>query len=263
MRFLITFGHTSPSRQLPIDYQYYIGAWIYKVIGTADPAFAHFLHQFGYSDGIKSFKLFNYSPFEMSFSGIDKEKGIFKIDGDPIRLKVAFHLPDVAEKFIIGLFNKQQAWIGNREHGLQLKVIQVERIPEEHLSHVMVYRLFSPAVFSFKDENSKYARYAAPTDANYDELVKNHLEQKMKVAWANQTKTDQKMEINFRIDQAKAIKSKLIRVKPGKPEETKVRGFLYEFILDAPVEVHRMIMNCGFGEKNASGFGWVEWIEGE
>lgn len=136
MRFLITFGHTSPSRQLPIDYQYYIGAWIYKVIGTADPAFAHFLHQFGYSDGKKSFKLFNYSPLNLCLSGIDKENGILKIEGNIVRLKVAFHLPDVAEKFIIGLFNNQQAWIGNREHGLQFRVMQVERIPEEPLSHL-------------------------------------------------------------------------------------------------------------------------------
>lgn len=127
----------------------------------------------------------------------------------------------------------------------------------------MVYRLLSPAVFSFKDENSKYARYALPTDANYGELVVKHLVQKLKVAWANQAKTDQKMAINFRIDQAKAIKSKLIRVKPDKPEETRVRGFLYQFVLVAPEEIHQMILNCGFGEKNASGFGWVERIEGE
>jgi CRISPR-associated endoribonuclease Cas6 len=103
MRFQVTFGHTGQHRLLPIDYQYFIGAWIYKVIGTSDSAFAHFLHQFGYSDGNKTFKLFCYSPLSFSNYIFNRDKNLFEIKDDHLKLKVAFHLPDVAEMRKVGL----------------------------------------------------------------------------------------------------------------------------------------------------------------
>lgn len=258
MRFKVTFGHTGQNRLLPIDYQYYIGALIYKVLRTADPAFAHFLHQFGYSDGNKNFKLFSYSPLGLNIAGTDHHKSVFILNNGSLHLNVAFHLPDAAEKFIIGLFNNQQAYLGNRQHGCNLRVEQIERLNHIPISQVMQYRLLSPAVFSILDGKSKYARYAHPDDVDYHILVTNHLKQKLRVASGNSVRLTDPVIGNFEIVKEKGIKSKLIRVKPDKPEETKVRGFLYEFKLDAPAEVHQMIMNCGFGEKNASGFGWVE-----
>jgi CRISPR-associated endoribonuclease Cas6 len=263
MRFQVTLGHTSPKKFLPIDYQYFIGAWIYKVIGNGDSAFAHFLHHFGYSDGNKTFKLFCYSPLSFSNYILNRDKNLFEIKDEYIKLKVAFHLPDVAEKFIIGLFNNQQAYIGNRNFGLDLKVLQVERMPNETLSEVMHYRLLSPAVFSISDENMKYARYASPDDLDYHTMVINHLNQKLKVAFGNMKYHDGLTVNSFEINKEKEIKSKLMRVKPDKTEETRVRGFRYFFNLNASEEIHRMILNCGFGEKNASGFGWVERIEGD
>lgn len=263
MRFQVTFGHTSRNRQLPIDYQYFIGAWIYKVIGTGDPAFARFLHQHGYPDGNKTFKLFCYSPLSFNNYIFNCDKNLFEIKDDHIKLKVAFHLPQAAEKFIIGLFNNQQAYFGDRHYGLDLKVLQIERLPDEPLKQVMHYRLLSSAVFSISDVNMKYARYASPQDVGYHLLVTNHLKQKLHVASANLLKQDENPVNSFKIVSEKDIKSKLIRVKPDKAEETRVRGFLYQFQIDAPEEVHRMILNCGFGEKNASGFGWVERIEGD
>ena len=206
-----------------------------------DSAFAHFLHQFGYSDGNKSFKLFCYSPLYFNNYIFDRPKNLFEIKDEFIKLRVAFHLPDVAEKFIIGLFNNQESYIGDRLYGLDLKVLQVERLPDETLRKVMHYRLLSPAVFSVADENSKYARYAHPDDATYQTLVMNHLIQKLKVATGNRAIANEITVNHFEVRKDKELKSKLIRVKPDKPEETKVRGFLYNFKLDASEEVHRII----------------------
>jgi CRISPR-associated endoribonuclease Cas6 len=41
-----------------MDYQYYISAWIYKVLGKADAGFAGFLHSEGYRDGLKASSCF-------------------------------------------------------------------------------------------------------------------------------------------------------------------------------------------------------------
>ncbi len=41
---------------LPMDYQYYLSAWIYKILEKADREFARFLHSDGYSLGYRRFK---------------------------------------------------------------------------------------------------------------------------------------------------------------------------------------------------------------
>ena len=43
MRFNITFNRTTKQRMLPMDYQYYISAWIYKVLRQADAGFANWM----------------------------------------------------------------------------------------------------------------------------------------------------------------------------------------------------------------------------
>ena len=55
-------------------------------------------------------------------------------------------------------------------------------------------------------------------------------------------------------------RSKLITIKQGTPEETKVKGYLYEFTVEGPPELIRMGYYAGFGEKNSLGFGCVEII---
>jgi CRISPR-associated endoribonuclease Cas6 len=50
MRIQITFNRTGKQRMLPMDYQYFISAWIYKVLKQADQDFASFLHEKGYGN---------------------------------------------------------------------------------------------------------------------------------------------------------------------------------------------------------------------
>jgi CRISPR-associated endoribonuclease Cas6 len=140
MRFKITFNRTGKQRILPIDYQYYLSTWIYKVIGHADPEFSDFLHSQGYTSGYKQFKFFNYSPLNFGKPTLWQEKALFEIQADLLFLSVSFHLAEAAEKFIIGMFNNQQYFIGDQFNGLDLHVTQVERLPEPVLSETMGYK---------------------------------------------------------------------------------------------------------------------------
>jgi len=51
---------------------------------------------------------------------------------------------------------------------------------------------------------------------------------------------------------------KLITIKEGRPDETKVKGLLAPFRLEAPVELMEIGYECGFGERNSQGFGMVK-----
>lgn len=257
MRFNITLNRTNKQRMIPIDYQYYIGAWIYKVIGKADSEFAYFLHQHGYSDGNKQFKLFNYSTLNFGKPKLWKEKSLFEIEVDKIFLQISFYLPDTAEKFIIGLFNNQQVFVGDKFNGIDLTVSQIERLPEPEISDTIHYKANSPVVISILNENEKYAKYLSPTDNNYALYLKNNLTQKWKTIPGEQPLPD---ILDFDWELTSEPKSKLITVKPYTPQQSKVRGYIYEFKLTTSKEIHRLILSAGIGEKNSMGFGWVELL---
>ena len=51
---------------------------------------------------------------------------------------------------------------------------------------------------------------------------------------------------------------KLITLKEGRSDETKIKGTLAPFRLRAPRELMEVGYECGFGEKNSMGFGMVK-----
>ena len=257
MRFKITLNRTGRQRMLPMDYQYYLSAWIYKVIGKADPEFSNFLHTEGYTKGYRQFKLFNYSPLNFGKPTLWKEKTLFEIHSDQLLLFVSFHLAEAAEKFIIGLFNNQQVYLGDQFNGLDLVVCQVERLPEPELKSTMNYSTVSAVVISQKDENSKYAHYLSPADENYIDLLQQNLWNKYS-SIPNITTLPE--DLNFHFKLKSESKSKLVTIKPYTPEQSKVRGFVFDFTLTCPVEIHQLILATGIGEKNSMGFGWLEPI---
>lgn len=254
MRFKITLTRIGKQCMLPIDYQYYISAWIYKVIDKADSKFAEFLHSEGYQDGNKAFKLFCYSPLQFGKPIVWKEKSLFEIRNQQLFLYVSFQLSDAAEKFIVGLFREQQVYVGDKFNGLDLAVSSVERLPNDQPGETARYKALSPIVISIPDESTGHAKYLSPSDNNYSVLVARHLISKY------QTVPNHLLLMEDAI-QFKAItepRSKLITIKPYSPQQSKVRGFLYEFELTAPANIHELVLNAGFGEKNSTGFGWCE-----
>lgn len=255
MRFKITLTRMGRQWMLPVDYQYYLSAWIYKVIGKADPEFSNFLHSEGYTTGYKQFKLFNYSPLNFGRPVLWKEKSLFEMHTDQLSLSVSFYLAEAAEKFIIGLFNQQQVYIGDQFNGLDLVVSSVERLPEPRITTTMNYRAASPVVISLKNENSQYAHYLSPADNGYNDLICKNLRSKHdSVPNIVSLPEDQ----NFQFILKSEPRSKLITIKSHTPEQSKVRGFVFDFSLTCPAPIHQLILAAGIGEKNSMGFGWVE-----
>ncbi len=240
---------------IPVDYQYYVSAWIYRVIGKADAAFSAFLHQQGYSTGSKRFKLFCYSPLSFGKPVLWKEKSLFEIVSSQVALSVSFAIPDAAEKFIIGLFSGQDAYLGDRFNGLELLVKQVERLPGPVLTETMHYLATSPVVTGYREGDETYAQYLSPEDLAYPELIRNNLELKLK-SLPDYNRLPVREPWIWKL--TGTPRPKLIVVRPYTPQQSRVRGFLYPFSLTAPVEYHRLILSAGAGEKNSTGFGWVE-----
>ncbi|MFT3740384.1 MAG: CRISPR-associated endoribonuclease Cas6 [Breznakibacter sp.] len=257
MRFKITLTPTGRYRMLPIDYQYYTSAWIYKVMARADAGFAEFLHQQGYRNGYKQFKHFCFSPLDIGRPTLWKERGLLEMHAGHAHLHVSFCFGDAAERFVYGIFRDQLFYLGDRFNGMDLQVAHIERMPDNIYNQTVHYRALSPIVASIRAHDSKHAFYMGPLDEGYTDVLHHNLLDK---AASMPVPPILPLHGGFELGNVTAPKSKLVTIKPYTPQQSKVRGYTFGFTLTAPAGTHRLIADSGLGEKNAMGFGWCETV---
>lgn len=262
MRFKIIFNITNPQKLLPVDYQYSMAAWIYKVIAGADEAYGAFLHKSGYRTENKNFKFFCFSPLDLRPFRINRERGLFELENTKTECQVSFIAERAAESYIKGIFKNQQCFIGDKYYGLDLEVISVEVMPQPVFMENMRYRALSPVCLSLA-EPGRHARYLDPREEIYSKYFSRNLLEKARSMVMNDVSCSlrpEEGEPGIRVNLLSVPRSKLVTIKPGRPEETRVRCFLYDFGLTAPPEFQEIAYYGGFGEKNSMGFGCGEVI---
>lgn len=254
MRFKLTLNRTTKQRMLPMEYMYYISAWIYKVIGKADKEFAEFLHEKGYGNNeAKLYKLFCFSPLNFGKPILWREKKLFEIKKHEISLQVSFEVQDSAQHFIQGLFMEQEFYLGDKFNGIDFKVTKVEALPEPDFKVTMHYRLKTPWVVSIRKEGKGTPDYLKPGDELFHEKSIKHIIEKYRNIHGEEISPEQ---IQFK--PSKDYKRSGFVIKPHTSEQTRVVGNIFDFELTAPVEIHKMIWSAGVSEKSSSGFGWCE-----
>ena len=58
MKFTLTLQALEKNAVLPINYQYPLSSWIYRVLEYGDPVLAQLLHQEGYVEGNRRYKFY-------------------------------------------------------------------------------------------------------------------------------------------------------------------------------------------------------------
>ena len=266
MRFKIELQLANSKNILPINYQYPLSSWIYKIIGNADQQFANFLHGTGYQlENKKTFKLFTFSEIQIP-------KGKWKIipDSDRIQIwsetisfKIAFQLPEQTEHFITGIFQKQNGSIGDLISQIQFQVKQIERLKDSENNKIPIkLRTLSSVVISENVEGRKHESYLSPNSGNYEKLLINNLLDKHKALQIkNKSKPVEikKSSIKFIINKEN-IKRKKITIKAHTKNAVDVIAYKYEFELSAPLEIENILLNSGLGSMNSMGFGMCALI---
>lgn len=256
MKFKLTLELTSKNRQIPINYQYEQSAWIYKTIHNGNPEFSAWLHNLGYLDGKKQFKLFTFSPIIPEKYAINRDR--LEMQSNHAITYVSFYTPEAAEPFIMGLFSNQHFALGDHISVAPFKISSVEKLPEPNWNNTMAFRTLSPIVLSKKQDGSKNAQYLSPNDDEFEELFLKNLESKFKVIDNNPARVSNPGRVKATLVPRSTPRSKLIKIKAGTPQETSIRGYLFDFEITAPQELIKLGYYAGFGEKNSLGFGSVE-----
>jgi CRISPR-associated endoribonuclease Cas6 len=266
MRFEIKFRLSGKKQVLPFNYQYPLSSWIYRVLDQADSDFAAFLHEQGYRlENLKTFKLFTFSNLRFprhTYKAIPKSDRM-ELWARNAWLTVAFQLPQPAGKFIVGLFQRQTALIGDRISQIEMEVESIEALktdlPDKKSLKI---KCLSPVVVAFNEEGKKYETYISPEHLQYKALfLKNLLDKYQAVCLQKgiNYKEIQTNELDFKC-LTKEPKSRKQTIKAHTAAETEVRGFLFNFELTAPKELIEIGLNSGFGSMNALGFGFCEVV---
>ena len=255
-----------PNSVLPLNYQYPLSSWIYKVLSSADPDFADWLHRQGYDATGKHFKLFTFDRIDFAPPyDLKRVKGGVLLQSGKMRLGISFFVEEAIQHFVIGLFKKSTMSLGDRNfRAVDFSIDAIEMLPKIVFQPTMRYRANTSICISEKVEGQTQAQYQSPEKEHYANLFVNNLIQKftavlLKKSLAGGAKVDQNSAIHFRA--LSKPKSRLIHIKSGTPQETKVRGFHFDFELTAPVEIQELGYYGGFGEKNPQGFGFVGIID--
>lgn len=261
MRIKIKLEMKNGFKVIPLNYQYPISSWIYSVFAKADKDFTDLLHSTGYRlENGKSFKLFTFSRLEMPRGEwrIIPKTDRMEVSSTTASLKVAFQLPESAEKFIIGIFKDAKMSIGDKKSRVEAKVVSIEilknELPKKNEYHL---KTNSAITMGLKVENRNTLEYILPTHEEYSNLIIKNLLEKYHVV----TGKDMAMEnIGFEVTKLET-KTNLQLIKADTPEMTRVKGYYYEFKIRAPKELVEVGLNSGFGSKNSLGWGYCELVE--
>lgn len=254
MRFKLTFTPTHPKeRILPLNYQYELSSWIYHILNSGNPEFATWLHDHGYTDDRKQFKMFTFSNLIIPERRIQGDR--LEIRSRDINMIVSMFPDEMIHHFITGLFQDQSFTLGDRLTQVPLKVVSVEGLAKPLFSGNMSFTALSPLLISFKYPDDRYARYLQPVQSDYQTLFFRNLKQKYRTSSGADFPFDEK---EGSLEILSEPRKKGILIKACTAAESKIIGYQYDFRLMGPVELLRLGYFTGFGEKNSMGFGCGE-----
>ncbi|MGB3454028.1 MAG: CRISPR-associated endoribonuclease Cas6 [Moheibacter sp.] len=260
MRFKIILNSTTRNANLPINYQYPLSAAIYRILAKGDTEYAQFLHEKGYGKG---FKLFSFSQLDLSFK-IEGDR--MKILSDEVTFQIAFHLPEAMENFVKGLFKSEKIEIADKKSKVSFNVKSVESLPsslqsykENEIIEIQLKPL-SPIVVGLRSDDGKYD-FQSPDNIEFADGIIYNWRNKIESCFDEQAAASAFLLAEI-IPMKTQFKSRLITIKSGTKEETKIRGWMnFGLKVTAEKRFAELLLSSGAGVYNAQGMGFVEVVK--
>lgn len=241
---------------LPCNYMYELSSCLYKVLNEGNPVFTTWLHDKGYCKEKKAFKLFTFSNFYFSRFRIAGDR--LRILSDRVQLIVSFYPIEAIEAFVIGLFKNTHLEIGDSQSRVGLEVMGIEPLPEPVFTSCMSFKTISPMFIEEQFPDSRRTVHLAPDDPKFVKLLHLNLLDKYRFFYGQEP--DESWP-ETRLHVLSIPKAKTIALKKGTAQETRMKGYLFQFELEGQPELLKLGYYGGFGRLNSQGFGCVEVLK--
>ncbi|MFA6589577.1 MAG: CRISPR-associated endoribonuclease Cas6, partial [Bacteroidales bacterium] len=229
MRFklLLTLDPLSYGNKIPVNYQYELSGWIYRTLANGDLAYSTWLHENGYLQERKQFRLFTFSNLQIPKFRLEGDRLI--VLSDQICLYLSFLPERATEEFIKGLFSSQSFVLGDRLSKMQCFVQSVELVESPVFEPFMSFRTLSPMVLSGHLENGK-PTYHSPETYDTANILADTLCAKYLAYYGKLFEGSLEPDFNL----LEPVKQKKITIKAGTPQETCIVGYMGRFSIRLP-----------------------------
>lgn len=230
---------------LPINYNHILQGAVYRSLNTE---LAEFLHETGYTDGKRSFKLFSFSLLHGSYH-MDRIKKTITFNNE-IKLTISSPLKDFCHSMANILLTKGSMKLGMQRTEIekinvrQLKV-EGDKVMIQTISPVVLYSTLS------RPDGRKYTVYFQPGEADFERLFSQNLHKKYR-AFGGENEPEE----NIRIKPLGLQKMKIIMYK-----DTVIKAYTGKLLLTGPQKLLQLAVDGGIGSKNSQGFGCVELVK--
>lgn len=240
MQLHVTFKNQNTV--LPIAYRYFVQSMIYNVM-ESDSDFSRFLHNDGYINESRNFKLFTFSPLSGSYMIADKRITF----SDRISLEIRSPEPAIIQNLLCALKNGSNVNIGRNTLSIESCVLKDKIIYQPSVKIKTVSPLIA---YVTRDYTNRI--YFSPEDSDFNQLVVNNAKRK----WLSAGKKETDFALSFgRIDNIP------LRKEVTTYKKSYVTAWHGDFELKGNPEVINFLYNTGLGSKNSQGFGMFELLE--
>jgi CRISPR-associated endoribonuclease Cas6 len=250
--------------KISLNYNHLLAGLIYRVVGLKSPTFSRRLHSEGFMFNGRRFKMFTFSKL-FYFDGA-------YVDGDLIIIpedsEISFLISSPYERFMcnfaFGLTRVKRIRLGDGNI-FRLRSVEVVFEPDIFLGDVMeeidVGGVFiSPLVIS-KVSSRGHRVYLNYDDAELELRIYRNLLMKYRAYYGKEIGDNFNFKFDFDYISSRGGRvTKLISIKEGTGEETKVKGLVIPFRVFGTRRLIKFAWDVGLGEKNSMGFGmWDVW----
>jgi len=237
---------------LPINYNHFLAAAIYRFLQMSDQDYADFLHDQGYEADQKRFKLFTFSQLTAQQR---------QLRGDQIHFlsQISWQVSSPSQPFLQNLANSLMTQGHLQIDQQRVRIQDVRVLPSPRYQSVMKFTCLSPLTISTRREyQGQLSRhYCLPDDPQLPALVQQNLSRKFQAIHGQLPSGDQ-FDLTFDpqyLQRRKGKVTKLIRYK-----NVDVRAILCPFTVAGSVELIQVGYETGFGNNNSAGFGMARYV---
>jgi len=256
MRLQLTLDITGKNNVLPINYQYELSSWIYKVLNFGDKDFTDWLHEKGFVSEKKRFKLFTFSNLRVENHRVEGDRLV--LGNGKASVIVSFYPVEMFEPFVMGIFKERQFGLGDKRSAVDFVVSQVEKLPEPGFKDDMAFSSISPIHVAWRNDGGRI-EHLAPDHPRYEELLFGNLYSKYEAYQQYKEAPVEAFDLKeCRFEATNTPKRKVITIKSNTVQQSKIAAYSFNFRVQAPVPLSRIMYYCGAGKANSQGCGCCE-----
>ena len=254
MRYKLTLKLVDPLRNiLPVNYQFELGSWFYKMLNNKDSELYNYLVTTGYINKEEPFRNFVFSHLMIQ----DR-----MIEGDRLTIRserIALFFSTIPDEFLNPLFKEAfegaRFLLGDKISQVSFHVDKLEPLTEPEFSDKMTFRTLSPLHLSVKIHGRKNELFLSPEHLEYAQFFYENLQRKYKILYGHDYPS-QSIPGKFKL--RSPVTQKGVSIQSGTTGQFKLIGYQLRFRLQADPALIRSGYYLGFGEKNHLGFGCCE-----